>query len=126
MAHGVEDELRNQCRLAIANAGGVAWRNNNGALPDRRGIPVRFGLANDSAAINEVFKSSDLIGIYRGIFCAWEIKTPTWKWRGTKHEIAQKAYIEYVRAHGARGGFVTSTGDAIGIMLGQNLGAPHG
>lgn len=38
------------------------YRNNVGAVIDSRGVPVRFGLANDSSAANAVVKSADLIG----------------------------------------------------------------
>ena len=56
-----------QDRFKIARAGALAFRNNNGATPakcekcGRRTTPVRYGLANDSAKLNEQLKSSDLI-----------------------------------------------------------------
>jgi hypothetical protein len=43
----------------------VGWRlfrNNSGVLPDKRGVPVRFGLGNETAAINKLIKSHDYIG----------------------------------------------------------------
>jgi hypothetical protein len=38
------------------------FRNNNGVLKDASGRPVRYGLANDSKALNKKVKSADLIG----------------------------------------------------------------
>lgn len=139
-----ETDVQNLSRLAIQRAGGVAWRNNRGALPDQRGIPVRFGLGNDSARLSETFKTGDLVGLYPcrvqlldagsmpvpvyslGIFCMWECKPPAWRWRGVQHERAQLAAIKFVRGHGGRAGFVTEPDEAVAIMRGESQGAAHG
>jgi hypothetical protein len=121
-----ETDVQNMSRLAIQAAGGIAWRNNVGALKDERGIPVRFGLANDSKRFNEVFKTGDLVGIYQGLFVMWECKEPGWKWSGTKREVAQRNAIVFVRERGGRAGFVTDPAEAVAIMRGHSLGAPHG
>lgn len=55
--------IQSRVRLDASYKGGILWRNNVGALQDKRGVPVRYGLANDSAALNKVCKSADLIGI---------------------------------------------------------------
>lgn len=64
------------------------WRNNRGSFQDVTGRWVRYGLANDSKKLDEVFKSSDLIGITPvtigvehvgmklGVFTAVEVKAP--------------------------------------------------
>ncbi len=59
-----ESAVQADVRLATAREG-REWllRNNVGVLKDRNGRPVRYGLANDSAAMNEKCKSADLIGI---------------------------------------------------------------
>lgn len=120
-----EDDVKNAARLAVQAIGAVLWRNNVGALPDERGVPVRYGLANDSKAINEVFKSSDLVGIAPGgVFMAIECKGGDWKWGGTKREKAQAAFIEYVRARGGRAGFIRDPAMAVTIALGLGLGEP--
>lgn len=49
-------------RLRAAAASERLFRNNSGVLPDRNGRPVRFGLGNESEAINQRFKSPDLVG----------------------------------------------------------------
>lgn len=51
-----------EIRLAAAEAGLHLFRNNSGVAFDKTGRPVRFGLGNDSAEINSVIKSGDLIG----------------------------------------------------------------
>lgn len=136
-----ETDVQNAVRLAIQAAGGVAWRNNVGALTDQRGIPVRFGLGNDSAALNRVFKMGDLVGIMPvrgylsdlapltmvGIFCMWECKEPTWKWRATPREVAQWEAIREVRRFGGRAGFVTGPGMALDVAQCQGpAGAYNG
>lgn len=122
-----EADVQNAVRLAIQEAGGVAWRNNVGVLPDLRGVPVRFGLANDSSRLNRQFKTGDLVGIGPGgVFVMWECKKPGWTWRGTDHERAQLNAINFVRERGGRSGFVTDPAQAVAIMLGQGLGCPHG
>lgn len=129
----------NLCRLAAQEAGAVLWRNNNGALKDMRGIPVRFGLANDSKTLNEVFKSSDLIGmtsspagrlmrpewvrVMPGLLFAVECKEPGWRWRGTPEERAQLAYVDFVRQAGGVAGFATHP-DHVNEMLRGGHGAP--
>ena len=41
-------------RLEAARKGVRLFRNNVGALIDSRGVPVRYGLANESKQVNEV------------------------------------------------------------------------
>ena len=108
-------------RLQAAHAGAFTWRNNVGVLRDERGVPVRFGLANDSARVNERIKSSDLImGIPRVVtadmvgdkilqFGSAECKAPGWRYRGTPREKAQLAWLALIQQ---AGGFATfSTGE---------------
>ena len=58
-----EAGVQQRVRLAGTARGLLLMRNNVGVLQDDRGVPVRFGLANDSSAVNAQIKSSDLIGI---------------------------------------------------------------
>lgn len=58
-----ESAVQADVRLATARAGDWLLRNNVGVLKDARGRPVRYGLANDSEALNAKCKSADLIGI---------------------------------------------------------------
>lgn len=57
-----ESSIQSQVVTLSAKLGMRLWRNNVGVLLDKRGVPVRFGLANDSAKLNDQIKSADLIG----------------------------------------------------------------
>lgn len=104
-----EQTLQSTIRAEAARLGIYLWRNNSGVLRDDRGVPVRFGLGNDSSRINAVLKSSDLIGIMPdGRFIAIEVKAPGWRGPRTERERAQKAFIDLVRRQGGVAGFVTS------------------
>lgn len=106
-------------RLEASRAGGVLWRNNVGALLDERGVPVRYGLANDSAALNRQVKSADLIGIWPlriepahvgavvGQFWSVEAKEAGWRFTGRGREEAQARWAAAVTARGGRAGFST-------------------
>src|SRR5574340_898239 len=95
-----ESDVQARVRLAASQAGDVLWRNNSGVLKDERGVPVRFGLCNESKAVNDKCKSSDLIAIKRvlvtremvghtvGIFYAREVKLAGWREGGTAGEEA--------------------------------------
>jgi hypothetical protein len=101
-------------RLDATRQGNRLWRNNLGACVDERGNMVRYGLANDSKQLNDRIKSSDLIGITgAGVFTSIEVKPPGWKYRGTKRERAQLAWLELVIAMGGIGRFMTGP-DAAG------------
>ncbi len=120
-----ETDVQNLCRIRAQELGAVLWRNNVGAMKDVRGIPVRFGLANDSARINEQLKSSDLIGIEAGgRFVSIECKEPGWVWRATDHEIAQLNWLHEVRRYGGLSGFASHP-DHVDEILRGGWGA-HG
>jgi hypothetical protein len=114
-----EAAIQSQLRVDWSKQGDRLWRNNVGVLPDARGVPIRFGLANDSGAINSVLKSSDLIGIRRrlitpdmigqvfGQFAAREAKKAGWRFAGTARELAQLKFIELVNALGGDARFTT-------------------
>ena len=114
-----EDEVQAIVRLKYAQHNIVLWRNNTGALKDANGRLVRYGLCNDSAALNRSLKSSDLIGIAPrvitqadvgktiGQFIARECKPEGWGYKGTEREIAQRRFIELVNSLGGNAGFTT-------------------
>lgn len=117
-----ESRVQSMVRLEAAQKNVILWRNNVGALLDERGIPVRYGLANESKAMNQAIKSSDLIGLRRvviqpqhvghffGQFVARECKEGSWKFRGDKHETAQKVFIDLVNANGGDAAFAPGPG----------------
>lgn len=101
-----EARVQSQIRLEAAAKGYILWRNNSGVLMDKRGVPVRFGLSNDSAAVNAVAKSADLIGIGPGgQFVSVEVKKP-----GGRVDPAQVAWCALVNKRGGLGLIVDSPG----------------
>lgn len=112
-----EMAVQQQIRAEAPALGCVLMRNNSGALMDERGIPVRFGLGNDSAKLNAVIKSSDLIGItpvtdptsgrQYGVFTAVEVKAPGYKGPRTQHDQAQARFIALVSSKGGIAGFAS-------------------
>ena len=116
-----EASAQSMIRLAAPSHGWALLRNNSGAATDANGRTVRYGLGNDSAKINAVFKSADLIGIRRvvitpnmvgqviGQFAAVEVKAPGWRLTpGDKRAQAQAKFGEWVTTRG--GVFVFATG----------------
>lgn len=109
-------------RIEAAEKGLKLWRNNVGALKDSRGVPVRYGLANDSAELNKVIKSGDLIGIRPvlvtpghvgqviGQFVSRECKRVGWSYVGDAHEEAQLAWADLILSAGGDAGFTTGEG----------------
>jgi hypothetical protein len=119
---GSESRAQANVRLEASSKGMRLWRNNNGGATDASGHFVRFGLANDSEAINKRIKSADLIGIRPvvitrehvgntiGQFVSREIKRPGWSYTGTDRERAQAAWAQLVLALGGDAGFATGAG----------------
>lgn len=106
-----EAAVQQQVRLEAAEKGILIWRNNVGAMEDENGRWIRFGICNDSKAMNERFKSCDLIGLRpNGQFVAREIKHAGWKWSGTEREVAQQNFIDLVIARGGDAAFATGRG----------------
>lgn len=110
-------------RLEAREKGVYLFRNNVGALtPKDSKRPVRFGLGNDSEKINDVIKSSDLVG-WRPVvieqrhvgykiaqFTCREVKEPGWQYSGTGREGPQQAWLNLVNACGGDAAFATGKG----------------
>ena len=116
-----EEEVQQKIRLEAARYGIILWRNNNGALDDETGRPVRYGLGNDSKKISETFKSADLIGVipieitsqmvgqFLGVFLAVEVKKEGWKFNDQdKREVAQQNFLNFVSNKFGVSGFCNS------------------
>ncbi len=121
-----ESAAQNAIRLEYARRGYNLFRNNNGVLKNENGVPVRYGLANETKEENKIYKSSDLIGwrtvtvtpemVGRtvAIFCTFEAKPSDWRpaLSGEKfdHEQAQMRWIDMVVAAGGEGAILTGAG----------------
>lgn len=126
-----ETRVSSELRLAAPHNGMILWRNNVGALQDKNGRPVRYGLANDSKALNERIKSADLIGIRKvlitpqmvgqvfGQFASVEAKKRTWQEGEDKErEAAQKEWANLVLSWGGYAQ-ITNTCDSIATSINQ-------
>jgi hypothetical protein len=117
-----EAAVQAQIRLEAARKGLRLWRNNVGVLKDERGVPVRYGLGNDSKQLNAVIKSGDLIG-WRPVlitpemvgstiaqFVSRECKRVGWSYKGDEHERAQLKWAEIIVADGGDACFASGEG----------------
>lgn len=119
VATGSEAAAQQRIRLAAPKQGVRLWRNNVGACTDERGNHIRYGLANESPAMNKAVKSADLIGItpvtikpehvggMLGVFTSIECKRPGWRYGGNAREAAQLAWAEVVISLGGIAQFAT-------------------
>jgi len=123
-----ESEIEQVLAAVAAGYACILLRNNSGALADKDGRVVRYGLGNVSPAKNKIFKSSDEIGITRvtitqamvgqtiGVFTAVEMKKEGWKYSGTPEEIAQQNFIDWVNTSGGKAGFANDVDSLLKII----------
>lgn len=126
-------EARQQALIRIAAAQNGVWltRNNVGALLDERGIPVRYGLANESPAQNKAVKSGDLMGCWPRLIgphmvgqtiaqlVSVEVKKEKWVYSGKGREVQQKAWADFVTAKGGIAMFANSPESFLQQLRGQ-------
>jgi hypothetical protein len=117
-----EAGILSEVRLEASEKGCRLWRNNVGATYTDKGHFIRYGLANDSAQLNAVLKSADLIGIRPivitpahvgkiiGQFVSREIKQSNWRYTGTDREKAQLSWAELIISLGGDACFATGKG----------------
>lgn len=117
-----ESTVMSKVRLEAVKKGVYLWRNNVGVLQNERGVPIRYGLANESKAVNLKFKSADLIGIRPllitkkhvgfivGQFVSREIKKSNWVYSGTEREEAQLKWANLIISLGGDAAFATGEG----------------
>ena len=126
-----ESANQNHIRRVQHDKGDRLFRNNRGALLDKRDKPVRFGLANDTVAEGEQLKSGDLIGwetrlvtpdmvgTHVAVFKSIEVKPDGWKPPGVGpvkdargkltaygHFLGQKNWADLVNDEGGVAGFM--------------------
>lgn len=116
-----EAAIQTRIRLEATSKGCRVWRNNVGGAMTENGF-LRYGLANDSKQMNQMIKSSDLIGLRPlmitqqhvgtvvGQFIAREVKAGDWKWSGSPRELAQLKFLELVSSMGGDAAFACSEG----------------
>lgn len=117
-----EGYVQSLVRLEAPREGVYLFRNNVGALKDEAGRVVRYGLANDSKAVNEKLKSGDLIGVRPvtitpqhvgtviGQFVSRECKPADWTYTGTPREVAQHTWAMLINTQGGDAKFATGVG----------------
>lgn len=117
-----EAAIQARIRIEASRKGKRLFRNNVGAGKLEDGSFIRWGLANDSAQLNAVCKSSDLIGISneritaadvgqpRGRFVAREVKQAGWHYAATEREQAQLKFLELIASFGGDAAFATGEG----------------
>lgn len=119
-----ESEVEQLVKTDAVNYGCVLLRNNSGALTDKTGRTVRYGLGAVSKKHDERIKSSDEIGFTRvvitpqmvgktvAIFTAVEVKGPGWAPKNfNAREEAQNAFLTWVGNNGAFAFFTNSVDD---------------
>ena len=120
-----ESSVQAEIRLLASQRGWRLFRNNVGVMTREDGVPVRFGLANDSRAMNQTYKSGDLIGIMPlvitpehvghtlGIFTSIEVKHPDWKPSESDERYqAQKRWADLITSLGGYA-IITNRSDTI-------------
>lgn len=118
-----ESRVQSQVKLEAADKGRRLFRNNVGAMKDANGVPVRYGLANDSKNLNEELKSADLIGFESIVitpdmvgmtiarFLSVECKHEGWQPNyNDEHENAQRRWQDLVNGAGGRALIVSGPG----------------
>lgn len=119
-------------RLRAAAWGCKVFRNNSGVLMNDVGVPVRFGLGNESKQVNQNFKSSDLIGWtpvtitpdmvgkQLAVFTSIEAKALGFKEKENytlrQREYAQKKWLDLVTNAGGIAGFACCEADVDKII----------
>lgn len=124
-----ESRVQSLVRLAAANQGHKLLRNNSGAATDATGRVIRYGLGHDSAALNKVYKSPDLIGWTRvtitpdmvgktlAVFTAVECKGGDFKGAPRNdRERAQAAFLQDVSNAGGLACFAASEDDYLRVV----------
>lgn len=120
---GSESRQQSLVRLEAAQRRNVyLFRNNVGAAEMTAGGFVRYGLANDTPAMNAAIKSADLIGWRSKLitqadvgqviaqFVSREVKRANWRWSDTPENQAQLKWAALINTHGGDAAICTGPG----------------
>lgn len=118
-----ESGVQSRVRLEASERRIYLWRNNVGAGKlVEGGRFIRWGLANDSAQLNERLKSADLVGLRPlritgdmvghvvGQFVSREVKESGFKPDGSRKYLAQQAWATLINLNGGDAKIVTGPG----------------
>lgn len=109
-----ESNIQSAIMLALSEAGVLIFRNNVGALKDKTGRIVRYGVCNpggsDLIGATPVIITEEMVGQTLAVFTAIEVKTAT-----GRVSPAQEAFIAAVRRQGGRAGVARCPDDALRI-----------
>lgn len=103
-----------QVRATLSNGDVRLFRNNSGALQNKDGTWVKYGLAvgsSDLIGLKSVVVTADMVGSRVAVFVALEGKSATGR---TTEE--QDAFLAMVRKAGGIAGVFRSLDDAQGIL----------
>jgi len=108
------------------------FRNNSGVLMNEVGVPVRFGLGNESSKFNKQFKTGDFVGWFPvtitpemvgktvAVFANIEAKALGFKIKSVypikSREYAQNKFNNLVEDNGGIAGFASNWEDVDVIM----------
>lgn len=131
-----ESAVASACRLELAKRGVITMRNNVGVLDDRNGRPVRYGLCNETPAMNRALKSADDIcivpytvtpsdiGRKLGVFLGVEHKKADWIFTGAGRETPQANFHRMVASAGGVSLFANSAQGLIDSLVNHRLLSP--
>ena len=118
-----EAYVQSAVRLEAPRYGVWLTRNNVGALQDKTGRPVRYGLANETKEQNKAVKSADLIGLRPvlitphhvghtiGQFVSRECKHAGWRpGEDVERETAQLNWVRLITRYGGDAKIVSGPG----------------
>jgi hypothetical protein len=113
-----EGTIIHDIRIALAMPDVRLFRNQVGALEDKRGRWVQFGLCEGSSDLigwRSVIATPDMVGQRVAIFTAIEVKTPNG--RTEKERLAeQERFVNTVLTHGGLAGFAHNVPEARRVL----------
>jgi len=109
-----EHEIQQRIRLACGRGPVRLWRNNTGALVDRQGRLVRFGLcrgSSDLIGLRSVEITPAMVGQRIAQFIALEVKAP-----GGVLRPEQRAFLRTVQELGGLAAECRSVDEAVQVL----------